>query len=109
MRDLGGVEHDPLHVQLLAEAVRQCVASSAFQRGLAADHLFSALDLTNHLPVSPSLSRWHAEPLQHIFLPATSFIPNAKGYPVLSRSVQGFLKSVFKVRAGMCRSLSTEP
>jgi len=33
-----------------------------------------------------------------MFLPCTSFIPNAKGYPVLSKSMQAFLKSAFKVR-----------
>jgi hypothetical protein len=58
----------------------------------------AALDLTNPLPPSRSLDRWMAEPVKHIFLPCTSFIPNAKGYPVLSKSMQAFLKTVFKVR-----------
>lgn len=39
-----------------------------------------------------------------MFLPCTSFIPNAKGYPVLSKSMQAFLKSSFKVS-----SLNTSP
>lgn len=42
--------------------------------------------------------RWSAEPLRAIYLPATSFIANAKGYPVLSKSCQAFLKSVFKFK-----------
>lgn len=62
----------------------------------------AALDLTNPLPSPKSLTRWAAEPVRHIFLPCTSFIPNAKGYPVLSKSMQAFLKSAFKVRAFAC-------
>lgn len=58
----------------------------------------AALDLTNPLPATVSLGRWSAEPIRHIFLPCTTFIPNAKGYPVLSKSMQAFLKSIFKVR-----------
>lgn len=57
----------------------------------------AALDLTNPLPPAPSLGRWSAEPVKHLFLPCTSFIPNAKGYPVLSKSMQAFLKGIFKV------------
>ncbi|GAA5836114.1 hypothetical protein JCM9279_002199 [Rhodotorula babjevae] len=56
------------------------------------------LDLTNPLPSPKSLTRWAAEPVRHMFLPCTSFIPNAKGYPVLSKSMQAFLKSAFKFR-----------
>ncbi|GAA6004774.1 protein arginine N-methyltransferase [Rhodotorula paludigena] len=56
------------------------------------------LDLSNPLPPSRSLTRWAAEPVKHMFLPCTSFIPNAKGYPVLSKSMQAFLKSSFKFR-----------
>jgi protein arginine N-methyltransferase 5 len=56
------------------------------------------LDLSNPLPNQRSLGRWHAEPVRHIFLPCTSFIPNAKAYPVLSKSMQAFLKGIFRVR-----------
>jgi len=42
--------------------------------------------------------RWSAEPMRSIYLPASSFIANAKGYPVLSKSCQAFLKSVFKFK-----------
>jgi hypothetical protein len=57
----------------------------------------TALDLTNPLPPLASLGRWSAEPIKHIFLPCTTFIPNAKGYPVLSKSLQAFFKGIFKV------------
>lgn len=56
-----------------------------------------ALDLSLPLPLSSGvLSRWAAEPCYQIFLPATSFISNAKGYPVLTKSTQTFLRNTFK-------------
>lgn len=58
----------------------------------------SALDLTHPLPPSVgALARWTAEPVKHIWLPASSFIPNGKGYPVLSKACQAFLKGMTKV------------
>jgi protein arginine N-methyltransferase 5 len=42
------------------------------------------------------LSRWGSEPVYQIYLPATSFISNAKGYPVLTKSTQSFLRESFK-------------
>lgn len=45
-----------------------------------------------------ALARWTAEPVKHVWLPAGSFIPNAKGYPVLSKACQAFLKGMCKVR-----------
>lgn len=61
------------------------------------------LDLTNPLPPSVgALARWIAEPVKHVWLPGTSFIPNAKGYPVLSKACQAFIKGIAKVcRPGM--------
>ena len=59
----------------------------------------TALDLTNPLPPSVgALARWTAEPVKNIWLPASSFIPNAKGYPVLSKACQAFLRGMGKVR-----------
>ena len=59
----------------------------------------TALDLTNPLPPSVgALARWTAEPVKHIWLPASSFISNGKGYPVLSKACQAFLKGMTKVR-----------
>ncbi|KAF9046951.1 PRMT5-domain-containing protein [Hymenopellis radicata] len=50
-----------------------------------------ALDLAPLLPPTlPScIEAWQAEPISHVFLPASSFISNAKGYPVLPKSTQG--------------------
>lgn len=60
--------------------------------------LDAALDLTHPLPPSHgALARWAAEPTRHILIPATSFINNPKGYPVLSKATQTFLKEVMKV------------
>ncbi|WVR05771.1 hypothetical protein IAU60_002796 [Kwoniella sp. DSM 27419] len=56
-----------------------------------------ALDLSNPLPPSVgALARWTAEPVKLISLPAGSFIPNAKGYPVLSKACQAFLRGMGK-------------
>ncbi|KAG9091882.1 methyltransferase protein [Ceratobasidium sp. 370] len=67
-----------------------------------------ALDLTPALPASPGiLARWAAEPIQHLILPATTFIPNAKGYPVLPKLVQSFLRDVLKNRLNIILSQTT--
>ncbi|KAH7930189.1 PRMT5-domain-containing protein [Leucogyrophana mollusca] len=51
------------------------------------------LDLTPPLPSNLGvLSRWSAEPVQHIFLPASTFIANVKGYPVLPKGTQSFIR-----------------
>ncbi|BEJ15896.1 hypothetical protein CspHIS471_0505010 [Cutaneotrichosporon sp. HIS471] len=55
------------------------------------------LDLSNPLPPSQgAIARWAAEPVKRIWLPAGSFIPNAKGYPVLSKATQAFLRGLSK-------------
>ncbi|TFK28088.1 shk1 kinase-binding protein 1 [Coprinopsis marcescibilis] len=51
------------------------------------------LDLSPALPTSLGvLSKWAAESVRHIFLPASTFIANMKGYPVLPKPTQAFLK-----------------
>lgn len=62
------------------------------------DEAYVALDLSNPLPPSlTTLSRWTAEPTSIVFLPSQAFIPNAKGYPVLSKACQAFVKGFVKV------------
>jgi len=62
------------------------------------DISLKALDLTPPLPVTMDiLSRWAAEPTRHIFLPASAFVPNARGYPVLTKATQSFLRDILKV------------
>lgn len=57
-----------------------------------------ALDLTLPLPsVESILTRWTAEPVSHIFLPASTFISNARGYPVLPKGTQSFLQTMMRV------------
>lgn len=69
------------------------------------NRLHVCLDLTYPIPPSPlQLQRWQAESIKAIWLPATAFIPNAKGYPVLSKSLQAFLKSVFKYKPSVILS-----
>jgi type II protein arginine methyltransferase len=58
-----------------------------------------ALDLMPPLPSVPGvLSRWTAEPIRHLFIPASAFIANAKGYPVLPKGSQSFIRDIMKVR-----------
>lgn len=55
-----------------------------------------ALDLSPLLPpaLSALVEAWQAEPISHVFLPASSFISNAKGYPVLPKSTQGLVRNL---------------
>ncbi|KIP05028.1 hypothetical protein PHLGIDRAFT_129142 [Phlebiopsis gigantea 11061_1 CR5-6] len=58
-----------------------------------------ALDLTPPLPSSMDVLRqWVAEPTRHLFLPASTFMPNAKGYPVLPKSTQSFMREIMKLQ-----------
>ncbi|KAJ6619700.1 PRMT5 arginine-N-methyltransferase-domain-containing protein [Mycena sp. CBHHK59/15] len=51
------------------------------------------LDLTPPLPMkSGFLSKWTAEPIRYLFLPSSTFIANTKGYPVLPKGTQSFIR-----------------
>ncbi|KAL5485729.1 hypothetical protein ACEPAI_6770 [Sanghuangporus weigelae] len=64
-----------------------------------------AMDLTLPLPsIRGILTRWAAEPVSHIFIPASTFIPNAKGYPVLPKGTQQFLQMTMRTRPTMVLS-----
>ena len=56
------------------------------------------LDMSTPLPSASILQRWQAEPVRHIILPASAYLANAKGYPVLSKSCQAFLRTMFKFK-----------
>ena len=59
-----------------------------------------ALDLTPPLPLTAGvLDKWLAEPTRQIFLPASTFIANAKSYPVLPKGTQSFIRDIMKVSA----------
>ncbi|POV94980.1 hypothetical protein PSTT_16544 [Puccinia striiformis] len=64
----------------------------------------SRLNITLEIPhlgagvdTASLISRWTSEPIGFLLIPATSFISNAKHYPVLSKSCQTFVKAMFKV------------
>ncbi|KAI0264494.1 PRMT5 arginine-N-methyltransferase-domain-containing protein [Gloeopeniophorella convolvens] len=66
------------------------------------------LDLTPPLPsASGVLNRWAAEPIRHLFIPASTFIANAKGYPVLPKGSQSFIRDVMKHRPVIILSNTT--
>ncbi|KAF9521677.1 PRMT5-domain-containing protein [Crepidotus variabilis] len=51
------------------------------------------LDLSPALPTTLGvLSKWAAESVRHIYLPSTTFIANMKGYPVLPKPTQQFIR-----------------
>ena len=57
------------------------------------DLLPPALDLTPPLPSTLGvLSRWAAESVRFIYLPSSTFIANNKGYPVLPKGTQSFIR-----------------
>ncbi|KAH9850257.1 PRMT5-domain-containing protein [Lenzites betulinus] len=64
-----------------------------------------ALDLTPPLPLSSSvLDQWLAEPVRHLWLPASTFIANAKGYPVLTKGSQSFIRDMMKLQPNVILS-----
>ncbi|KAJ9098885.1 hypothetical protein QFC19_006223 [Naganishia cerealis] len=70
--------------------------------------VWDSLDMTNPLPSSlTSLNRWLAEPTQFIFLPSQAFIPNAKGYPVLSKACQTFIRGFVRLKPTIILSETT--
>ena len=60
--------------------------------------LFVCLDLSTPLPTPAISSRWHAEPVRSVFIPASTYLANAKGYPVLSKNCQALMKGLFKYK-----------
>lgn len=58
----------------------------------------SALEITADLPEDDKiLDRWFAEPIRAVILPADIFLSNNKGFPVLSKRHQSFIKRLMKV------------
>uniref|UniRef100_A0A1B6CEQ6 Protein arginine N-methyltransferase n=1 Tax=Clastoptera arizonana TaxID=38151 RepID=A0A1B6CEQ6_9HEMI len=51
-----------------------------------------ALEVTSDLPSEDEILRWLGEPIKCIVLSTDIFITNRKGYPVLSKSHQAFIK-----------------
>ena len=60
--------------------------------------LHVALDLSMPLPPATSIARWNAERVSMVWLPSASFLANAKGYPVLSKSAQRLVRQLLRRR-----------
>lgn len=67
------------------------------------DNCVSQLNITIALELSPSLpeddsllERWFSEPVKSVIIPANVFIANQKGYPVLPKKHQNFVKTLMK-------------
>jgi protein arginine N-methyltransferase 5 len=65
-----------------------------------------ALEITENLPEDYVLQRWLAEPIKAVVISTNLFLTNKKGYPVLSKAHQGFLRSLFKVVFGTVAAAS---
>ena len=63
-----------------------------------ADPLPPALELPRQLPSLNLQSRWYSEPIRLLMLPRTSFLRNAKGFPVLSKTHQEYLTRFLRLR-----------
>ncbi|KAI8065879.1 PRMT5 arginine-N-methyltransferase-domain-containing protein [Gongronella butleri] len=64
---------------------------------MLADHntkIHVALKLTSDLPADDVLDQWIAEPVKALIVPHDVFIANSKGYPVLPKRHQAFVKKV---------------
>ncbi|CAI7569480.1 unnamed protein product [Penicillium glandicola] len=60
--------------------------------------LFVALSMPKQLPSLFVQSRWHSEPVRLLTIDASTFIKNQKGYPVLSKSHQGLIAKMMRLR-----------
>ncbi|KAI1838531.1 hypothetical protein DTO006G1_3598 [Penicillium roqueforti] len=60
--------------------------------------LFVALSLPKQLPSLFVQSRWHSEPVRLLTIDGSTFLKNQKGYPVLSKSHQGLIAKMMRLR-----------
>lgn len=56
-----------------------------------------ALEVGPELPSKEELDRWLGEPVAAIIIQSKTFITNKKGYPVLSKPHQEFIKKMFNI------------
>lgn len=56
-----------------------------------------ALEITADLPSEKCLNRWLSEPVKCVVISTSLFLTNKKGYPVLSKAHQSFIKQLFKL------------
>lgn len=69
------------------------------------------LELTSDLPTDEKLlNMWLAEPVKAVIVPAEIFVLNSKGYPVLTKPHQKFIKKLMdKMKPDMIVTLPSEP
>ena len=66
---------------------------------LATEHcprISVALEVTPELPDEDALSRWFAEPIRAIIIQTSTFLTNAKGFPVLPKGHQTFIRRMIR-------------
>ncbi|EDO41620.1 predicted protein [Nematostella vectensis] len=63
-----------------------------------------ALEIPAELPPDVELERWIGEPIKACILPTDVFLTNRKGFPVLPKSHQAFLKQLFKLNVQLILS-----
>ncbi|XP_041376377.1 protein arginine N-methyltransferase 5-like isoform X2 [Gigantopelta aegis] len=56
-----------------------------------------ALELSADMPSEGILERWLSEPVKAVILSTNLFLTNKKGYPVLSKGHQSFIRQLFKL------------
>ena len=67
-----------------------------------------SLELSEDLPSSEVVARWCGEPVKSVIIPTSIFMTNKRGFPVLSRAHQVFIKRMFSLEAQMVISGSNK-
>jgi protein arginine N-methyltransferase 5 len=57
-----------------------------------------ALEIPQKLPSSEIQSRWFSEPLRTLMMPESTFVHNAKGFPVLNKPIQALLTRYMRLK-----------
>ncbi|KAG9813702.1 protein arginine N-methyltransferase HSL7, partial [Aureobasidium melanogenum] len=57
-----------------------------------------ALEIPQKLPSSAIQSRWFSEPLRTLIIPESTFVQNAKGFPVLNKPIQALLTTYMRLK-----------
>ncbi|KAG9944096.1 protein arginine N-methyltransferase HSL7, partial [Aureobasidium melanogenum] len=57
-----------------------------------------ALEIPQKLPSSAIQSRWFSEPLRTLIIPESTFVQNAKGFPVLNKPIQALLTKYMRLK-----------
>ena len=55
-----------------------------------------AIEMSSDLPRDASLTRWFSEPVKALVIPTSTFLTNAKGFPVLPKGHQAFIRRILR-------------